>query len=379
MRLRVGIIGLGDTWERRYRPALLTLRDRFDVRSVYSPVALLADKAARRFRADVSHGFQHLAHRTDIDAVLVLATDWLGIQPILAACRAGKAVYGAGAFDLDMGQAAVLRQRVRESGIAYMAEFPRRHAPATVRLKELIATRLGQPRLLFCHHRAKGGKSRSKRRQPSLSASDSQRLANLVDWCCYVVGAAPRSVLGLEHPSAAAPIPQDTSGQRQDPQPTGSRPAADYRLVSLDFSPEGASGSGPIAQVSFGNYLPPDWPEAISFRPPAHLQVCCEHGVAFVDLPATVVWFDQAGPHLESLEHERPVGEQMLRQFHRAVTSLILQRDDLEDACRITRIMRSLQQSVQQRCWLTVDQRPSEIPNDPPAPQDDPKETTDAI
>ena len=35
-----------------------------------------------------------------------------------------------------------------------MAEFPRRHAPATLRLKELIATRLGQPRLLFCHQRS---------------------------------------------------------------------------------------------------------------------------------------------------------------------------------------------------------------------------------
>lgn len=365
MRLRVGIIGLGDTWERRYRPALLALRESFDVRSVYSPVTLLADKAARRFRADVSHGFQRLVHRSDIDAVLVLATDWLGIQPILAACRAGKAVYGAGTFDLDMDQAAMLRQRVRESGIAYMAEFPRRHAPATVRLKELIATRLGQPRLLFCHHRARVGKSHAKRRRPSLSAGDSQRLANLVDWCCYVVGVAPRSVLGIEHPATVAPMSSSASLPPPGPQATGSRPSADYRMVSLDFSTDGRSGSGPIAQVSFGSYLPPDWPEAISFRPPAHLQVCCEHGVAFVDLPATVVWFDRAGPHLESLEHERPVGEQMLRQFHRAVTSLVLQRDDLEDACRITRIMRSIQQSIQQRCWLTVDQPPNDVPTAP--------------
>ncbi len=377
MRLRVGIIGLGDTWERRYRPALLALREWFDVRSVYSPVALLADKAARRFRAQVSHGFQKLVHRPDIDAVLVLATDWLGIQPILAACRAGKAVYGAGAFDLDMDQADVLRQQVRESGIAYMAEFPRRHAPATVRLKELIATRLGQPRLLFCHHRARGGKSRGRRRAPS--ASDSYRLANLVDWCCYVVGAVPRGVLGIEHPATAAAMSPDTSAPPQVPQSNDGRRSADYRLVSLDFSPDGPAGSGPIAQVSFGNYLLPDWPEAISFRPPAHLQVCCEHGVAFVDLPATVVWFDRAGPHLESLEHERPVGEQMLRQFHRAVTSLVLQRDDLEDACRITRIMRSVQQSVQQRCWLTIDPQPNEILNDFSATQDDRKETIDAI
>ena len=32
------------------------------------------------------------------------------------------------------------------SGVAFMAEFPRRLFPATLRLKELIATRLGKPR-----------------------------------------------------------------------------------------------------------------------------------------------------------------------------------------------------------------------------------------
>ena len=38
-----------------------------------------------------------------------------------------------------------------------MAELPRRHMPATLRLKELIATRLGEPQLLFCHLRQGAG------------------------------------------------------------------------------------------------------------------------------------------------------------------------------------------------------------------------------
>jgi predicted dehydrogenase len=345
MRLRVGIIGLGDAWDRRYRPALHALRDWFEVRSVYSPVGLLTEKAARRMRADVSHGVQQLVRRPDIDAVLVLATDWLGIQPVLAACSAGKAVFAAGGFDVDLPQAELLQQQIRQSGVAYMAEFARRHAPATVRLKELIATRLGKPRLLFCHHRAKGAKAGSKRRRTTPSEDAAHRLSHLVDWCCYVVGASPQSVLGVEHQASAEPaaVAADDS------------PPQDYRLISLDFSTDGHPGSGPIAQVSFGSYLQPHWPEAISFRPPAHLQVCCEHGAAFVDLPSTVVWFDEAGRHLESLEHERPVGEQMLLQFHRAVTSLILKRDDLEDACRITRIMQTVRQSAGQRRWLALE------------------------
>jgi predicted dehydrogenase len=88
-----------------------------------------------------------------------------------------------------------------------------------------------------------------------------------------------------------------------------------------------------------------DWPEAIHFRPPASLQVCCERGVAFIDFPATLIWFDEAGQHRESLERERPVGEQLLTHFHRAVTSLVRKTADLEDAYRALQIVLAARQS----------------------------------
>ena len=40
----------------------------------------------------------------------------------------------------------------------------------------------------------------------------------------------------------------------------------------------------------------------LSFRPPADLQIACEHGIAVVDLPSTLIWFETAGRHMESLE-----------------------------------------------------------------------------
>ena len=57
---------------------------------------------------------------------------------------------------------------------------------------------------------------------------------------------------------------------------------------------------------------------------------------------------------MESLESERPVGEQLLRHFHRAVTSLVLQTRDLEDAYRALKIVLSARRSFidSQRCWL---------------------------
>ena len=62
--------------------------------------------------------------------------------------------------------------------------------------------------------------------------------------------------------------------------------------------------------------------------------MACEKGIAFVDLPSTLIWFDSFGRHQESLESERPVGEQLLSQFHRAVTSLVRNTSSLEDSYR---------------------------------------------
>lgn len=323
MRLRVGLVGLGSAWQTRHRAALLALSDRFEVRAVCAEVATRAEQVATEFGASAVDGFRALTVRRDIDAVLVLTAEWYGPLPILSACESGKAVYCAAALDIEPQRAAEVRQRVEQSGVAFMAELPRRHAAATLRLKELIATSLGEPRLVFCHERQWGECERDASRARCPAAI--RNLLELVDWCRYVVGREPSSVMGVR--------------------PHGESDAADYQMMSLDFSPPGSVGRGPVAQISCSRYLRGDWPEAISYRPPAQLQVCCERGVAFVDLPSTLVWFDKAGRHQESLGSERPVGEQMLMQFHRAVTSLLRKTGDLEDAYRALRIVLAAQES----------------------------------
>ena len=80
----------------------------------------------------------------------------------------------------------------------------------------------------------------------------------------------------------------------------------------------------------------------------AGLQVSCERGIAFVDLPTTLVWFDEAGRHQESLDSERPVAEQLLTQFHRAVTALVRKTCDLEDAYRALRIVQEARRSCRE-------------------------------
>jgi len=327
MRLRVGLIGLGDVWQVRHAPALRALTDRFEVRAVCDPVRHRAEQAAADFHADAVDGYHTLVQREDIDVVFVLAPQWFGAMPILAACEAGKAIYCAVGLDLDADEAQTVKRRVEEAGVAFVAEFPRRQAPATIRLKELIATQLGAPRLLFCHERSgveslTSGAAGAAQSQPTF-----RNLIGQVDWCHYVADRRPTSVTGVIHYTG-----DDRAGE-------------DYRMLSLDFSPPGNPGTGTVAQISCGRYIPAGWQEAIAYRPLPALQVSCVKGIAFVDLPTTLVWFDEAGRHQESLDSERPVGEQLLTQFYRSVTSLVRRTCDLEDAYVAFRVVQAARQS----------------------------------
>lgn len=326
MRLRVGVVGLGDMWQTRHAPALRAMTDRFEVRAVCDPVRHRAELAAGEFHAEAVDGYHVLVQREDVDVVFVLSPQWFGAMPILAACEAGKAIYCAVGLELDKNEALAIKHRVEEAGIAFVAEFPKRHAPATIRLKELIATQLGSPRLLFCHQRSVTEGTTNPLGDTMSLHPTFRHMLGRVDWCRYVIDREPTLVTGVIHA-------------------TGATSPEDYRMLTLDFSERGRPGTGPIAQISCGRYIPETWREAISYRPLAGLQVSCAKGIAFVDLPSTLVWFDEAGRHQESLESERPVGEQLLTQFYRSVTSLVRRSCDLQDACQALCVVQAAKQS----------------------------------
>ncbi len=372
MKLRVGLIGLGDQWQTMHRPALRMLNERFDVRAIYCSVAKLAENAVAEFQADPVDGYRSMVARDDIDAVLVLEQTWLKHLPAQAACDHGKAIYWAGGLDFDPILDAGFKQGVEDSGIAFMASFPRRFAPATLRLKELIATHLGPPRLLFCHKRLSileqqtrlsrrgdaGDAARNRhadvnrenmRGTEPAEAQTTMRneLIELIDWCSYVVGGRVESVMSANcYPTSLwdyRALSLRFQSAAQTPPVRLGEAAQQWETASV--SVPRVNESAAAAQISCGNYIPAKWQEAIGFRPPAGMQVCCQNGVAFIDLPGTLVWFDDAGRHQESLESESPVGEKMLGQFHRAVTSLVRNLSGLEDAFRAAAILQAAENS----------------------------------
>ncbi len=331
MMLRIGVVGLGSDWESRHRPALHSLQDRFKVEFICDEVALRARGAAAQFNALSPHGFRRPISADHIDAVFLLDRQWSGLLPLQSACAAGKAVYLNTALELDPDEQSEVVRLIEATKVPFMIEFPRRFAPATVRLKELIATHLGQPKLIFCHHRI-----------TPTTAGDSLRsrviqryLAEIFDWCRYVVDGKPESLFSVSYPKP------DEPGD------------IEYQMLSVDFQTKHPSNQRVVAQISAGTYLRSDWPEAISFRPPAAMQVCCENGIAFIDLPNTLTWFNSAGRHMESLEGERPVGERLFAAFHRLIENGNHHFDCLTEFRESTRVIQAARQSIADNCRIS--------------------------
>ena len=163
-----------------------------------------------------------------------------------------------------------------------------------------------------------------------------RELMELIDWCKYIVGEPPDWIQAIRHLSRPNPN------------------AADYQILSLGFGDPETDSNAILAQISCGSYMPSVWQEAIAFRPPAAVQVCCEKGLAFLDLPSTLVWFDDAGRHQETLDTELPIGQQMLIQFHRAVTSKTSLISDLEETNEAIRILEQARLSSTQQARVRL-------------------------
>jgi predicted dehydrogenase len=313
------------------------LQDRFEVVGVYCAVNSFAEAVSRDLGTEKYDGFRELIRKKEVDAVLVFESQWNGILPILAACDYGKAVYCGSEVDLDPLEAEIVRREIDKAGIAFMAEYPRRFAPASLRLKELLATRLGAPQLLFCHRRLTREGSRGR----TVQARADRELMELMDWCSFIVGRPIRSVQCSQHIGTNMTGVPVMNGQAEA--------FPDYRSLSVDLSAPEAPLGTTVAQISCGTYFPNAWNEAIAFRPPASVQVCCEKGLVFVDLPNQLVWFDEAGRHQETLDSELPVGQFLLSQFHRAITSLVRKMGDLDDVYHSLRALQAARDSIAQR------------------------------
>ncbi len=324
MTLNVGLIGLGPEWERRYRPALAKLAPRLTVRCVQAPIQSRAEQVANELHCDVAPGLVSLMERDDVRALLVLDTAWYGPVPAQLACQIGKPAFLTNRLAHRSSGADELVRRAAQTGVTLMPDFAHRHTPATSRLRELIATKLGGPQSLVIDVTSTYDTS-SAQTEPPDAARDV--LAVALDWSITLVGAAPVAVRAVQTGSPDNLLELHVEFRHL---PAGAvAPAAQIRLAAR---PPAAS-AGPSTDNCESSI-------ALSAK------VDCAQGTAVVTGPQELTWNLQDGNSpgekvVESLSSDRPGLEVMLDHFCRRVVGGLIPVPTLEDLCRVFQLVDS--------------------------------------
>jgi predicted dehydrogenase len=297
----------------------LKLRQRLRIRSVYAPVITQTEQAAAELGCDVAPGLMALMERNDVRALLVLDTAWHGGVPAQLACLTGKPAYLAGPLFHRAPMTDHLLLRAAQAGVTLMPDFAHRYTPATSRLRELIATKLGRPLTiavdlpLAVNFAEENG---------PLSTGTCQALAATIDWCTNLVGTPPAAVRAATKGAGDA--------------------TAKVGLTELlvEFRRPAAGGAATIATLRFDSRATST---ALATEPDAGtigLKACvrCAKGTAWLESTQQLTWESSADRAHESLTTDRPAVEVMLDHFTRRVVGGLIPVPTLEDLCRASQL-----------------------------------------
>jgi predicted dehydrogenase len=172
--LPIGVIGAGTEWEGVWRPAFSQL-SRLVVSTFYDPIAIRGERVAEAEDWQLAGHLRGLLDTPKLRGVVVLDAGWCGNWvveeadrrhiPVLVSPREASMESLAPAFKGVSGETLI------------QPELRRRYTPATMRVKELTATRLGPVKSLRVELLAAI--------PPSIS-----QWAEVIDWCRFVVQSA---------------------------------------------------------------------------------------------------------------------------------------------------------------------------------------------
>jgi predicted dehydrogenase len=329
--VNVGVVGLGPGWETRFGPALRKLRERIAVCAIYDPVASRAAQVARQWNATAVDGVVAMSERADLRGFLLLDPGWHGWESLRYLCEPRKPVFIAAGFGRDFSTLRTLHEQVRTSGQTLMPGLSARYTPATCRLRELMATSLGRPQRINIDAYLPMPESTLS---PQRRGSVSEGFLHLLDWCRYVVGAAPTQV----HAHHLNGYVDSGCGDRS---------------VTLKFENPRTTAAPVNAVLRIHRQLDEESAdlrsaESACFDQAAdsRAEVVCERGTAAITSATEITWNVGNGPVREILTWERSTVEVMLDLFCRRIVGGLIPLPDLADVVQGLRLHEAAERSL---------------------------------
>lgn len=338
--INVGIIGLGSVWE-SYRAVLSQMRRPPQVTAVYDCVPARAEPVAKELEAVAVSGLRALARRNDMQAILLLEAGWPGPQTLNLLSRCQKPVFIGSWLPSDLATYEQWYDATERQGITLMPAMWRRFLPATVRLKELIATKIGPPEQialaldLF---------------QPMSNGQLTETILGWLDLVWYLIRREPlTSNVRLEVGADALSQTLVVRFPARHPHPVEGASANGNRecvaRITLNHANATPEGFELLQQrVSVPPQTAAIGPECWHFEGASvpRIELVCERGTATVESRSAMSWQSrESAATSESLVAERSERVVMLDHFCRRAVGGLIPVADYNDIARALKVLLS--------------------------------------
>ena len=294
----LGIVGGGPAWEARYRAAVLALT-RGRVAAVFSPQPCDGEVLAQETGGQLFHSLRRLISHPGVKALLILESGWSREWAIELATAKQMPVLVASPVDEALPHVVSSLAEQEAEGAVIVPGALLRATPATLRLRELVATKLGRIQYLDVE-------------LTMTSTSVDSQVVEVIDWC--------RSLLNSTV----------TDLHRED------RPEGDTLVMSCG----GRSSSTPPLHIEIrlaGAELRGTVPTGLDAAFP-HVHIQCQHGEAELLSETHIRWKTPTETGHETLENDRPAEQVLLDLFLRRVVGGVVPVPcwaELAEACRL--------------------------------------------